>query len=141
MFADWLRSYPNPRAFVTAFAPATTRTHNHARHPGDPGGPATARHRRLAALRLPRVERARPPGAANPRRRHAHPPLVLLRPGPRRAAETAPPHRTPRPRPSARRGAALLEMAAIRGRRCRPGPRREDGRDGVRPAERQPVRV
>ena len=54
--------------------------------------------RRLAALRLPRPQRAGPPRARLRRRRHPVAALVLLRPRAGRAAQARPPHRAARPR-------------------------------------------
>ena len=75
-------------------------------------------------------------------RRHAVAALVLLRPGPGRAAEARPPHRAARARhlPGSQAGRICA------GRNWRPASpqlvaRGEAGGDGVRAAQRQPVRL
>src|SRR5262245_13504932 len=70
---------------------STTPETTHVRPGIGAGGAARARPGRLAALRLPRPQRARPPRRRHPRGRPLHPPVVLLRPRPGRGEEARPP--------------------------------------------------
>ena len=98
---------------------------------------AAARLRRLAAVRLPRPQRAGPPRPRPGSRRHAVAPLVLLHPRRGRAAQAGPPHRAARPRRLPR----FARRSTCAGRNWRPASRDWSRgtarRDGVRAAQRQ----
>ena len=98
------------------------------------------RSRWLAALRLPGQQRARP-ARPRPRRRGDDDAAALLRdPRRRRAAQARPPHRVRRPRPPAGAEAGLPPLAGAGGRRGRARRRHAPGGDGIRAAQRQPLR-
>src|SRR5437588_3904530 len=87
------------------------------------GGPPRTGAGRVAAVRLPRPERAGAAGGAAADRLHAVAPLVLLRAGPGPAPQAVAPHRAARPRRPARRRPALPALAGTGSRRDGSGGR------------------